>query len=138
MKASVVEPYEKMVQTSDSADNKKNIPAAIYRKFFIPPIPKNRYQLLTNEERDWIRVNTELSVIQLEIFDSCCSCKSLKEVAEKSKITHTRTKHISAAIIKSIQTALEIEKPHCQSESALYPTNCQGKGKDSNRIWSQN
>ena len=29
-------------------------------------------------------------------------------------------------------------KSHCQSESALFSTNCQGEGKDTNRIWSQN
>ena len=117
LKVKAIEPCEKMVQTSDFADNKKNIPAAIHRKFFIPPTPKNRYQLLTNGERDWIRVNAGLSDVQMEIFDLCCSCNSLKEVAEKSKITHTRIKHISAAIIKYIQTALEIEKKYFNNEA---------------------
>ncbi len=103
----LIEPDNEMIQVSARGYfTKTDIAIAIYRKFFIPPTPKNRYHLLTDEEKNWIFENAGLSDAQMEIFDLCCSCESLREAAEKAGVSHARIKHNSSAIIKSIKSAL--------------------------------
>ena len=81
--------------------------SSIYHKFFVPPLVKNRYRLLTNEEKDWIRENADLSEMDYRIFDLCCEHDSLKDVSEITELSYSKIKRTSIAIVEKIRIALD-------------------------------
>ena len=79
----------------------------IYKKFFEVPVPRYRYKLLTENEIQWIFNHSWLSGRNREVFETCCSCGSLKGVAAKTGYSLSVVKHISAENIASVRRTVE-------------------------------
>lgn len=98
-------------QFSDNSFDKNSSDAdpasSIYNKFFLPPMVKNRYRLLSEEEQGWLHNNAGLSELETNVFDLCCKYDSLKDVAEKTDLSYSKTKRISTVITGKIRSALD-------------------------------
>lgn len=93
----------------DSVENGSEaaLVSSIYQKFFVSPLAKNRYHLLSEEEKDWICENADLSEIGSTIFKLCCEHDSLKEASEKTDLSYSKIKRTSTAIVEKIHIALD-------------------------------
>ena len=96
--------------------NTDDAAASLYQKLFVPPIAQNRLQLLTDQEIEWAIGNVELTEQMADIFSLCCKCESYRQVAEKTGLTLSKIKRVSAANITAIRLVLEQYLPHVKQE----------------------
>ena len=101
-------PPVQITSGGDSVDNGSEAALAlsIYQKFFVPPLAKNRYRLLSEEEKNWICENADFSETESNIFNLCCEHDSLKEASEKTDLSYSKVKRTSTAIVEKIHIAL--------------------------------
>lgn len=110
---------EEMERTKAASENKpvepvqsdkisgNSIEADIHQKMFVSPESKYRYAALSSDDICWICDNVTMSDTNLEIFEMCCQCGSLREVSEKMGMSLSAVKRRSAVISDSIRLTLQ-------------------------------
>ena len=104
LKLQIAEQKNEPVRNSEIKENpdQENL-KKVWEKLIDHRVSGNRYKSLSRDEIQWILDNVELSEEYKAFFRECCASDSLKEVARKKRISHSKAKHYSAAIMRAIR-----------------------------------